>query len=506
MAGQHRTSTHHILIVGPTSFKISPHRYQMLANIPQSLKVAVIGSGPAGFYAALRLLKDQPTNIKVDMFEKLPVPFGLLRYGVAPDHPTVKSPQDRFSKFAEDKRFRFYGNISIGSDLTLSQLKDNYNAVILAYGCGSDNALDLPGADIPGVMSARKFVGWYNGLPECQGIDPQLENVENVTIIGNGNVALDVTRVLLASPMNYWVNTDIVDSALEKMRKSAVRNVRIVARRGFADSAFTNKELRDLLELSERGTKFLRIGDEFLNPFRGQPKGVLERNLNRRLKLVEDYQTNFGFQEPWKTWSLDYMKSPVEFLPHPTKPGLAGSTRFQCNTLFKPESSEVSKVKPVPGKFVEFPNELVLTSTGYKGLPLVSSKDAGLPFDDRKGLIPNLGGRVIDDSNLDINNLKQLKGFYTAGWIGHGATGVIATTMMDSFSTVENVFSDAENGNMDVSHKPGHEGIEKILKEKNAVTWKDWLKVDHVEKAAGHKRGIPRVKITDLRKMLEIAK
>lgn len=264
-------ATHNYGVISKRCFSVSFRNFNQ--TVP-SYKIAIVGTGPAGFYTAHHLLhKAAPLEqfkLKIDFFERLPAPYGLSRYGVAPDHPEVKNCENYLNNIMEDypaekdsnresnnHEVRFFGNINIGKDITLTDLESNYHSIILSYGCTSDdNQLDIPGSQLPGVISAREFVHWYNGHPDYHSVGaqftpPQLDKIEDVTIIGNGNVALDVARILLAEPEKHWSSTDISKEALESLFRSNVKNVNIVARRGILESAFSNKEIRELLELSK---------------------------------------------------------------------------------------------------------------------------------------------------------------------------------------------------------------------------------------------------------------
>lgn len=468
-----------------------------------STKVAVVGSGPAGFYTLYRLLQKNP-SVKVDIFEKLPVPFGLSRYGVAPDHPEVKNCQDLFNQLGDNANFGFFGNVEIGKDLDLKQLKDNYNCVVFSYGCSDDNIGDLrnvQGIQSNGVITARQFVGWYNGLPHLQNLDPPLEKVEDVVIIGNGNVALDVTRALV-QPVDIWRSTDMTELATKKLERSAVKNVKIVGRRGILESKFTNKELRELLELRDDGIFFNLINPEKLkdvSPLALQMGRMTKRRIDLIMKAMKN-NADFDKSQIVKTWQLDYLKSPKEVVPSSSDPSILESVNFVHNELVQDSPVELPHIVHT-NKFVNYKCELLILSTGYKGTGLPGFAELDIPFDPRTGTIGNINGRVVCGSNYEM----YLKGFYSSGWISLGANGVINSTMMNGFQTAELILEDLDLYKDEL--KSGAEGVSEILKLNSVdyVSWDNWLKIEREEHERGMKRGKIREKVTDVKEMLEIA-
>lgn len=477
---------------------------RLLHTARPPIQVAVVGSGPSAFYTVLHLLQkqDPKVSLNIDIFEKLPVPFGLSRYGVAPDHPEVKNCEEKFTEIMEktseinhkgpiSSTVNFYGNTEIGKQIPLKALKRNYNIVLLAYGCAHEKKLGIPGANLPGVISSRKFVGWYNGLPELQTLDPPLEKAQDVIIIGNGNVALDIARVLLTPP-SFWKSTDISTTALEKLKKSSVKRVRIVARRGFLQSAFTNKELRELLNLSKRNVFLEPLEPNVLKPVQ-LVRNHLSRINKRKLELIEKYfKTSKDITPDAKTWSLEFLKLPVEIFSG-SDSSLLLSTKFQLNRLqedlaLDKDDTTQKNVKVVPtDQVVSEKSELVITSIGYQGLSLASMEDINILFDTRRGVVPNERSRVLD------KNGNIIPGFYATGWILYGPTGVIASTMMNSFATALEILHDMPSLEPEVK-----EGA-KALKLDNATTWSDWKKIDQFETAQGGRR-----KVLDVEEMLKI--
>nr|XP_041575819.1 NADPH:adrenodoxin oxidoreductase, mitochondrial isoform X2 [Taeniopygia guttata] len=407
-------------------------------------RVCVVGSGPAGFYTAQHILKHHGGAL-VDIYEKLPVPFGLVRFGVAPDHPEVKNVIHSFTQTARSERCAYYGNVTVGRDVTVPELQRAYHAVVLSYGAEDNRVLGIPGENLPGVYSARAFVGWYNGLPENQDLKPDL-SCETVLILGHGNVALDIARILL-SPLQLLRKTDITDSSLAALACSKVKRVWLVGRRGPLQVAFTIKELREMINLP--GTRAVLDPADFTG-----------------------------------------LESAVKDAPRPRK----RLTELMIKTaLEKPAEGSGDSARAVPtGDVEELECGLVLSSIGYRSLPL----DPAVPFDSRRGVIPNSSGRV-----------QGVPGLYCSGWVKRGPTGVIITTMNDSFDTAQSVLEDLQGGVLDVSlSREGFGLVESILHSRGVrpVSFSDWEKIDAAEVARGKAAGKPREKIVDPAEMLHI--
>ncbi|WEJ94616.1 NADPH-adrenodoxin reductase [Yamadazyma tenuis] len=471
----------------------------------------MVGSGPAGFYTAYHLLKKSPTekfNIKVDFFERLPAPYGLSRYGVAPDHPEVKNCEEYMNDIMEMKdRVRFFGNVNIGEDISIKYLQQNYHSVVLSYGCvNADAKLDIPGSHLPGVVSARQFVNWYNGHPDFYSHTsfepPPLHKIQNVTIIGNGNVALDVARVLLADPESHWAPTDIAADAVEVLKTSSVKTVNIIARRGLLESAFTNKELRELLELSNTGkVRFVPVSDDMYDALAGFVK-KLDRVNKRRVSILDKYsKLEVSDIEAEKSWSLQYLKTPVAFVASEDDPQLLCKTIFSRNEIV-PDNDGYKIVASTNTDTVELENDLVILSIGYKGSALNEFDANEMTFDDRQNRILNGGGRVISSQTSDPKSPVYKAGFYTSGWIKNGPKGVIASTMMDSFDTAENMIQDLANG---VHTNPTSYEVDDKLASLNYVSWSGWQKLNDFELKDGEKKGKTRNKVCIPESMLAIA-
>lgn len=485
-----------------------------------TFNVAIVGSGPAGFYTAHQLLgKSLPRdrfNLNVDIFEKNPVPYGLSRYGVAPDHPEVKNCEEYLDHLMDNKEnessfVRFFGNVEIGNDISLKELQKRYHSVVLAYGCtSSDNKLNVPGSDLRNVISARQFVNWYNGhydyhseLPDIINkagfTPPNFEKIENVTIIGNGNVALDVARVLLINPDSHWQSTDISVSALNALRKSSIKNVNIVARRGVLQSAFSNKEIRELLELSNKegsGISFTPLDQELFEDISIKSLGRVDK---RKVQLLEKYSKIYSDKTKSTEdtlWSLRYLLSPIEMSG---ASGEVKQTKFSVNKLIKDDKTQIVKVKPTEETEI-VKNELVILSIGYQGTPMEEFEELNISFQGNK--IVNKDGRILrPDSEVTV------PGWYTSGWIKNGPQGVIATTMMDSFDTGNSILQDLSNKITTVGTESTKDRIDpnEMNEDLIVVTWDGWKEIDAHERNIGKDLGRERTKLESKEEMLNIA-
>ncbi|XP_072882849.1 NADPH:adrenodoxin oxidoreductase, mitochondrial [Hemitrygon akajei] len=462
-------------------------RFSSIAD--PKIKVCVIGSGAAGFYTAQHLLKHHKSSV-VDIYEKLPTPFGLVRFGVAPDHPEVKNVINVFTETAHLNRCSFYGNVTVGKDVSIEELKQAYHVLVLSYGAGTNRILGVPGENLPGVYSARAFVGWYNGFPENRNLNPDLSS-ETAVIVGHGNVALDIARILL-SPIDLLKKTDITASSLEAIKNSKVKRVIIVGRRGPLQVAFTIKELREMIRLP--GTRSLLDP----NDFEGLKHVVkdLPRPRKRLMELLikTALENNSGKEAELqaaatKEWSLQFQRSPLEIIP--TNDGKrVGGIRLSVTKL---EGSEESAVAIQTEDVEDLECGLVLSSIGYKSHLI----DPSVPFDQQQGVIPNKLGRVL-----------HAPGMYCSGWVKRGPVGVIATTMNDSFETAESILEDVQSGILDVSAlKGGYKVIEALLKQRGIcpVSFSGWEKIDSFEVTEGEKVGKPREKLLTVKEMLEVA-
>ncbi|CAO3643566.1 unnamed protein product [Cunninghamella echinulata] len=475
------------------------------SGVKKPFRLAVVGSGPAGFYTSHRLLKDH-TDTHIDMFDSLPIPHGLVRYGVAPDHPEVKNVMTTFDKVAEDDRFRFFGNVTIGggdnSDnnnngtktITVKELEQFYDAILFSYGASEDRQLGIPGENAYGSSSARTFVGWYNGLPRDRDLQLPLEDTDTAVIIGQGNVALDVARVLL-SPIDELRKTDITEYALEALSKSRIKHVHVVGRRGPLQVSFTAKELREQLKLPN--VRF-EADHAWIHQQIQQHQDYLNKSrpLKRLMSLLDTTKKdNHGD----KSWHLQFLKSPVEILTthHHQHKEVVKGIRYEVNQL---EGSIEKQRATGTGKFETQECGLVLRSIGYKSLPI-----EGIPFDHQRGLVPNTYGRIMDhDHNI-------LPGKYTAGWLKRGPTGVIVSTMSDAYETADTILEDIKNNtpllsSTNINNNINDDDLLHLLNRRQIryVTYKDWKKIELAEFEIGKKLGKPREKFTSIDDMLNV--
>lgn len=499
-------------IKAPSQFLFSQtvHRGRNLYSTAASrhgrpLRMAVVGSGPAGFYTAYRVMS-RIQDSKVDMFEALPVPFGLVRFGVAPDHPEVKNCQDKFEEVASSPNFRFIGNVAVGNPdghfdgctVPLENLMRHYDALVFAYGASKDKKLGVPGEDLPGVYSAREFVGWYNGLPEFAHLNPDLTSGDEAVIVGQGNVALDVARMLLEN-VDVLRKSDITEAAIEALLKSRVKRVHIVGRRGPMQAAYTIKEVRELMKLHDVGFHQM---DMDLVP---DEVSKLPRAQKRLMDLIVKGSTA-KVETAARTWSLDFCLSPTKFSGN--SQGRLASTTFERTSLAAP-FDPASKVSGT-GETIDIPSAVAFRSIGYKSVALPGFSEAGILFDDRKGVIQNDGlGRVFTNGTADKGTPAHLGGVYCAGWVKRGPTGVIASTMQDAFSTGDAIAADwsSEAPFLNGGESHGWDALKDEVdsSRSNVVTWQDWHKIDSAEKTRGSEIGKEREKFTSTSEMLAAA-
>ncbi|HKC78333.1 MAG TPA: FAD-dependent oxidoreductase [Gaiellaceae bacterium] len=431
------------------------------------MRVAVVGSGPAGFYAAGALLSADPPA-EVDMFDRLPTPWGLVRLGVAPDHPKLKSVSRAFERIAEQPGFRFLGNVEFGRDIQHADLVRLYDAVIYAVGAQTDRGLGIPGEDLPGSWAATEFVAWYNGHPDYQGIDFDL-SVERAVVIGNGNVALDIAR-MLALTHDELAPTDATDESIAAIESSGIREIVVVGRRGPAQAAFTTPELQEMGELAG--------ADVVVDPadLDGvEPKGT---NAERNVAVLRELAAREPEGKPRRV-VFRFFESPVAIL---------GEERVEGIELVRNELDANERAVPTEERET-LPCGLVFRSVGYRGVEL-----PGVPFDARSGTIPNEAGRVEP-------------GVYCAGWIKRGPTGVIGTNKKDAAETVELLLADAAAGRLEPKPDASAEAVDTLLAERGVrvVEYDGWTSIDELERAAGDKAGRPRVKLCTWDALLEAA-
>jgi ferredoxin/flavodoxin---NADP+ reductase len=448
-------------------------------------RVAVIGAGPAGFYATDQLLG---AGFEVDLIDALPTPFGLVRSGVAPDHPKIKAVTRVYEKTARKPGFRFFGGVSLGEHISRAELLERYHAVLYAFGTTADNRLGIPGEDRPGSHPATRFVAWYNGHPSACDDEFDL-SAERAVVVGNGNVAIDVARMLVLDPEELSP-TDTADHALAALGDAGVKDVVLLGRRGPAQGAFTNPELRELGEL--------RRADIVVDPAEVQldehSARWLEEEADPTSRRNMDVLREYAARPPGTKGhriTMRFLRSPVEILGEGDDGPVTG-VRVVRNRI---ERAEDGRLRAVPtGEEEVIECGLVLRSIGYRGLPV-----GDVPFDERRGLIRNDGGRVCGEDG------EPHRGEYCVGWIKRGPSGVIGTNKKDAADTVSKIVADAEAGRLGEPVRPDAEEAAVWLAERapDAVTWEGWQAIDEQERAAGEPHGRPRVKLVRLADLVE---
>ncbi|GAB7358956.1 hypothetical protein MBLNU230_g5030t2 [Neophaeotheca triangularis] len=466
------------------------------------------------------------------MYESLPTPYGLVRFGVAPDHPEVKKSAETLEDVGKSPNFHFAGNISIGDEpgkLPISSIAPHYDAMLFAYGASKDKALGIPGEDLKGVVSARAFVGWYNGLPEYANLNPDLEGGDTAVVIGQGNVAIDVTRVLL-QPISELRKTDIAEHALEALDRSKIRNVKIIGRRGPLQAPYTIKELRELMHLQDVGFK---PPPEPWDDLIGVERKKLPRQL-RRIAEVLEKGSRSPLEASQRAWQLGYLRAPAAFLPSQTSSNSLGAVGFTGTSYTQPPSDSLSPSDPQaslntlralrvnpsndPTSKTKISTHLAFRSVGYLSEPLPGFPDLGVPFDEHRGIIPNdVHGRILSPARGPAGPLTagHVPGMYCAGWVKRGPTGVIASTMDDAFHTAEIIaadweggveFHEPEAGSGEGGAKAGWEGVRGEVERRGLrwVSWQEWGVIDAEERRRGKERGRERCKIVDVGEMLRV--
>jgi ferredoxin--NADP+ reductase len=458
------------------------------------IRIAVIGSGPAGFYTAGHLLKDTATTVEVDMIERLPTPWGLVRSGVAPDHPKIKSVTRVYEKTAAHPRFRYFGNVTFGQHVSREELLRHYHAVVYATGTPSDRPLGIPGEDLPGSHAATEFVGWYNGHPDHTDLEVDLLSARRAVVIGNGNVAIDVARMLVLAPSEL-APTDTADHALEVLAASNVQEVVVIGRRGPAQAAFTNPEL---LELGELADADIVVDPEELEAGLAVPDPAAEQDATarRNVEILREYSQRPPAGRP-KRIVLRFLLSPTALLARPD--GHLGGVELVHNELVAGPEGRL-QARPI-GQAETIEAGLLFRAIGYRGVPL-----PGVPFDERGGIIPNSQGRVTDPEH----GLQA--GEYVVGWIKRGPSGVIGTNKKDAQETVDAILADLASSNGTAGPRiepaaPDANSIEALMRSRQPalVIYAGWEAIDRHERALGEAQGRPRVKVTSIEQMLEIA-
>jgi ferredoxin--NADP+ reductase len=462
-----------------------------LGSDQRPLKVAIIGSGPAGFYAAERLLKQEDISVEVDMFEMLPTPFGLVRAGVAPDHQKIKSVTKLYDTIAQLPQFRFWGNVEFGKALEKSDLLDLFDAIIYAIGLQSDRGMGIPGENLDGSCSATDFVGWYNGHPDFQHLNFDF-TTENVAIIGMGNVAMDVSRIL-AMTIEELSTTDIAHHALEQLKENKIKNIYLIARRGPMQAAFDNTSTKVIPNLSR--------ANALVNPdelkLEQETKKILEQTKDRKiinnLKFLDAIAKNSSSSKHRNIHFL-FRRSPLEI--YTSKNNTVGGLRIVKNELFHDELGSLKSRATDICEDIEA--GLIIRSIGYKLKPL-----QGVPYDANRGVIANDNGRVV---NLETQTICSRE--YVTGWAKRGPTGVIGSNKPDAYETVELLLEDFENKSAEAINEPHLQQVTKLLDSKKLiyVPFEDWKILDQAELENGMKKDKPSEKVTTVKEMLKLIK
>jgi ferredoxin--NADP+ reductase len=442
-------------------------------------RVAVVGSGPAGFYAVGGLLASEGPRFEVDLIERLPTPWGLVRLGVAPDHPNIKAVSRAFEKIASRDGFRFLGNVEVGRDVTHDELTAAYAAVVYSFGAQTDRRLGIPGEELPGSWAATEFVAWYNGHPDYQHLEFDLSH-NRAVVIGNGNVALDVARMLALTPEELSP-TDTTDAAIDAINRAGVREILVLGRRGPVQAAWTPVEVGELGDLA--GADILvDAADLELDQASEADLAAAPPTVKRNVEHLRAYAAARPEGKP-RAIRLRFFTSPIAIL---------GDGRVEAIEVVRNEVVDGRAV--ATGDHETIPCGIVFRSVGYRGTPI-----EGLPFDESSCTVPNDGGRVLGADG------RPLPGVYCAGWIKRGPTGVIGTNKKDANETVERLIADAASGRL--GHGDDAGAIDALLAERGVrvVTQAGWEAIDRTERSAGEPHGRPRIKLAEWDALLDAA-
>jgi ferredoxin--NADP+ reductase len=449
------------------------------------LRVAVVGSGPAAFYAAGHLLASDDPPVVVDMIERLPTPWGLVRLGVAPDHPNLKTVSRAFERIAQKPGFRFFGNVEVGKDVTQADLARLYDALVYAVGAQTDRRLGIPGEDLPGSWAATEFVAWYNGHPDFQDLSFDLSG-ERAVVVGNGNVALDVAR-MLALTREELAPTDTTDQAIEAIAASGLREIVVLGRRGPVQAAWTPTELQEMGELAG--------ADIVVDPVELELDAASEAELEEGSNIVQrnfELLRGFAARKPSgkpRIVRLRFRVSPVALLGDEA----VEAVEVAHNAL-EPDGAGSVRAAPTDERET-IPAGIVFRSVGYHGVPLPD-----VPFDPKTGTIPNVGGRVLDTSG------EPIPGLYAAGWIKRGPTGVIGTNKKDATETVDLLLEDARAGRLPARESDATLDVVLVDRRVEAVMYAGWEAIDALERGRGEPHGRPRIKLCSWDELLAAAR
>jgi ferredoxin/flavodoxin---NADP+ reductase len=459
---------------------------ERLGTPTRPLRVAIIGAGPTGYYAADALLRQDSLVVDVDVFDRLPTPYGLVRAGVAPDHQKIKAVTAAFDKVAAHPRFRFFGCVELGKEVSVSDLRRHYHQILYTTGAQTDRRMGIPGEDLRGSHPATEFVAWYNGHPDYRDCRFDLSQ-ERAAVIGVGNVAIDVARILCRTPEEL-AKTDIASYALEALRASRVREVYLIGRRGPAQAAFTNPEIKEVGELADADVSV--VAEEVaLDPLsRAALEKTEDRSTAKKVEILQSY-ANRPPSGRRRRLILRFLLSPVEVLDDGSG-GVAG-LRLVRNELYATPTGTLQA--KATGRFETLPVGLVFRSVGYRGVPL-----PGVPFNDSWGVILNEKGRVLEPETK-----QPVVGEYTAGWIKRGPSGVIGTNKPDAAETVACMLEDAANGVTLDPVEPEAAAADRMIRERQprCFSYDDWLRLNEMEVSRGRAAGRPRLKFTSVEEM-----
>jgi ferredoxin--NADP+ reductase len=453
------------------------------------LRVAIVGAGPTGFYAADQLLRQEGLRVEVDMFDRLPTPFGLVRGGVAPDHQKIKAVTAAFDKVAALPGFRFFGGVELGKHLSVDDLRRHYHQVFYATGAQTDRRMGIPGEDLQGSHPATEFVAWYNGHPDFRDCQFDLTQ-ERAAVVGVGNVAVDVARILCRSPEEL-AKTDIADYALEALRHSRIREVYLLGRRGPAQAAFTNPEIKELGELADADIVTLPEEVALDELSRVSLERSQDRASTKKVEILQSYARH-PLRGKSRRLTVRFLVSPVEIVG--SAAGEVMALRLAKNRLYATPGGTVQAV--ATDELGELPVGLVFRSVGYRGVPL-----PGVPFNESWGVILNDKGRV-----LDPDSKQAITGEYTGGWIKRGPTGVIGTNKLDAAETVACMMEDLARDLYLSAVQPSAAEAEQMIRDRQPrfVSYADWLHLNAAEVERGRPLGRPRLKFTRFDEMLSV--
>ncbi len=458
-----------------------------LGSEKNPLRIAIVGSGPSGFYAAEALIKSD-INVKVDMLERLPSPYGLVRSGVAPDHPKLKQAILLYDKIAQSPEFNLIANVTVGKDISVDELRDSHHAIIFTCGAESDRRLGIPGEDLAGSYTATEFVAWYNGHPDYRQRQFDLSN-EVAVIIGQGNVAADVARIL-SKTVDELKHTDIAEHALDALAESKIKDIYVIGRRGPAQAKFTPKELREFGELEDCDA----VVDSSELELNDASNKELEEKSNIGSKKIYDLFQKYSSQpvsgpassKKARRCHFQFLRSPVELLGN----SKLESVRIEYNQLSGDPFKQSARGS---GNTYELETGILFRSIGYRGIAI-----EGVPFHDSWGVFPNEDGRITENDEI-------VPRFYTAGWIKRGPSGIIGTNRACSVATVGSLLADLEKLDSSES-KTGADKLYSLLDSRNVryLNYLEWKKIDAVEVERGQPKEKPREKITYVKEMLDI--